>query len=123
MRRAKRERRLLPFGAGLAVGYAATLALSAVVGLLLFLTDSAEGFSAVAAVIIQAVCAFLAGRTAGKLRRRGGLKTGLLCGVMYFAPFAVVAVVWGTFGGALLWIKLALCIIFGTAGGVSGVNL
>lgn len=122
MRRAKKERRLLPFGAAMAVGYAATLALSAAAGLLLLLTDSAEGLSGSAAAIIQTICAFLAGRTAGRLRRRGGLKTGLLCGIMYLAPFLLIAVIWGTLGGALLWIKLALCVVAAMAGGVSGTN-
>lgn len=122
MRRVKREHRLLPFAAGVITGYIVTLVLSAAAAFLLFVTDSAEGLSGAVAVIISALSCFIAGRRAGRLRRRDGLRTGFLCGILYMLPLVLVAVIWGTFGGALFWVKLILCAVFGAAGGVNGVN-
>ncbi len=122
MRRVRKEHRLLPYAAGVITGYIVTLMLSAVAALLLFLTDSAEGLSGAAAVIISALSCFCGGRRAGRLRRHDGLRTGFICGIIYMLPFALVALIWGTFGGALFWVKLILCAVFGAAGGVNGVN-
>ena len=122
MRRAKREHRLLPYAAGVITGYIVTLVLSAAAAFVLFLTDSAEGLSGAVAVVIAALSCFFAGRRAGRLRRRGGLKTGFFCGILYVLPLTVVAIIWGTFGGMLFWVKLILCAAFGAAGGVNGVN-
>lgn len=99
MRRKKNRSRLLPFGAGLAAGYLLTIGVAA-----------------------AALGSFLCGRTAGKQRRRGGLKTGAVCGVLYCVPLILAALIFGTVQGILLPVKAALCIGFAAAGGVSGVN-
>lgn len=122
MRRVKREHHLLPIAAGVITGYIVTLVLSMAAALLLFLTDSAEGLSGAAAVIIAALSCFFAGRRAGRLRRRDGLKTGFICGILYMLPLTLAAIIWGTFGGTLFWVKLVLSAVFGAAGGVNGVN-
>ncbi len=122
MRRVRKEHRLLPYAAGAITGYIVTLVLSAAAALLLFLTDSAEGLSGAAAVITSALSCFCGGRRAGRLRRRDGLKTGFICGILYMLPLTLVALIWGTFGGVLFWVKLILCAVFGAVGGVSGVN-
>lgn len=80
------------------------------------------GLSWIVAVPAAAMGSFLCGRTAGKMRHRGGLKTGAVCGIMYCVPLILLALIFGTVQGALLPVKLALCIGFGAAGGVSGVN-
>jgi len=69
-----------------------------------------------------ALGSFLCGRTAGKQRRRGGLKTGAVCGVLYCVPLILAALIFGTVQGILLPVKAALCIGFAAAGGGSGVN-
>ncbi len=122
MRRVKREHRMLPYAAGVITGYIVTLVLSAAAALLLFLTDSAQGLSGAVAVVAAALSCFFGGRRAGRLRRRDGLRTGFVCGILYMLPLTLVAIIWGTFGGALLWVKLILCAVFGAAGGVNGVN-
>lgn len=122
MRRVKRERRMLPYAAGLVTGYIVTLVLSAIAALVLFLTDSAEGLSGAVAVVVSALSCFMAGRRAGRLKRRDGLKAGFICGLLYMLPLTLVAMIWGAFGGALFWVKLILCAVFGAAGGVNGVN-
>ena len=78
--------------------------------------------AAAAAVPAAALGSFLCGRTAGKQRRRGGLKTGAVCGVLYCVPLILAALIFGTVQGILLPVKAALCIGFAAAGGVSGVN-
>ena len=122
MRRVKREHRMLPYAAGVITGYIVTLVLSAAAAFALFLTDSAEGLSGAAAVIIAALSCFWAGRRAGRLKRRDGLKSGFLCGILYMLPLTLVAIIWGTFGGTLFWVKLILSAVFGAAGGINGVN-
>lgn len=122
MRRAKKERRFVPFTAGIASGYLISLLFAAAGAVLILLTDSAESFSGVMAMITLAAGSFISGRTAGSLRRRSGLKTGALCGIMYLLPLVLLSLIFGTMTGALLLIKIVLCFAFGAAGGVFGVN-
>lgn len=122
MRKPKRDNKIVPFASGLASGYIVTLALSAAAALLLLLSGSAEALSGAVSVIVMAVSCFFAGRTAGKLRRRSGLKSGALCGLLYFAPLVLLGVIFRTIGGLMLIVKLLLCVAFAAAGGVVGVN-
>lgn len=122
MRRVKREYRLLPYAAGLLTGYIVTLVISTAAALMLFLTDSAEGLSGTVAIAASALSCFFGGRKAGRFKRRDGLKTGFVCGILYMLPLTLIALIWGTFGGALFWVKLILCAVFGAVGGVNGVN-
>ncbi len=122
MRRAKKEYRLLPFAAGWIYGYMITLALSVIGAVLLLVTDSAEGLSGAVSVIIMAAASFMGSRHAGRIRQRDGLKTGALCALIYFAPFLLLGLIFRSVGGVLLIVKLLLCVAFGAAGGVVGVN-
>lgn len=122
MRKRRSNSRLLPFGAGLAAGYMLTAGTAAAGALIMWILGADGGLSWIVAVPAAAMGSFLCGRTAGKMRRRGGLKTGAVCGIMYCVPLILLALIFGTVQGALLPVKLALCIGFGAAGGVSGVN-
>ncbi len=122
MRRKKSRSRFMPFGAGLAAGYLLTLAVAAVGALIMWLTGADGSVAWLAAVPAAALGSFICGRTAGKQRRRGGLKTGAACGVLYCIPLVLAALIFGTVQGVLLPVKVALCIGFAAAGGVSGVN-
>lgn len=122
MRKRRGNSRFAPFIAGLLAGYLLTAGISAVGALLMWLTGADSGLSWLAAVPAAALGSFLCGRTAGKMRRRGGLKTGAVCGVMYFLPLLLLSLICGQIQGVLLTVKLVLCIAFGTAGGVAGVN-
>lgn len=122
MRKRRSNSRLLPFGAGLAAGYMLTAGTAAAGALIMWILGADGGLSWIVAVPAVAMGSFLCGRTAGKMRRRGGLKTGAVCGIMYCVPLILLALIFGTVQGVLLPVKLALCIGFGAAGGVSGVN-
>lgn len=122
MRKRRRNSRLAPFGAGLAAGYLLTAGIAAAGALIMWIAGADSGLSWLAAVPAAALGSFLCGRTAGKMRRRGGLKTGALCGVLYCLPLIVLSLIFGQVQGVLLPVKLALCIGFGAAGGVAGVN-
>ena len=65
---------------------------------------------------------FFCGRAAGRTRRKDGLKTGAICGVMYVVPLILIGLITGMAQGVLLLVKLMLCLGFAAAGGVSGVN-
>ena len=88
----------------------------------MLVTDSAEAFSGAMSMITLAAGSFVSGRTAGMLRRRSGLKTGAVCGSLYLLPLVLLSLIFGTMAGLLLVIKLVLCLSFGAAGGVFGVN-
>lgn len=122
MRKRRRNSRIAPFGAGLLAGYILTGAIAAFGALLMCIMGADSGLSWLTAVPAEALGSFLCGRTAGKLRHRGGLKTGALCGLFYCLPLIMLSVFFGEIQGVLLPVKLALCIGFGAAGGVAGVN-
>ncbi len=122
MRRSKREQRLQPFAAGIIIGYITTLLLSAAGALFLLLTDSAEALAGAASVVIMAVSCYIAGHTAGKQRRHGGMAAGALCGLLYMTLPFLISLLTLNVGGTLLIVKLLLCTCFGAAGGVVGVN-
>lgn len=121
MRKAKRDNRAKPFIIGLVLGYAVTAVICALAAAMLSLTDSASNGAGAAAAIALSVGSFVCGKTAGILRRRNGLKTGALCGVLFVLPAIVLSLIFSGFGGGLI-LKIALCLAFGTVGGVAGVN-
>ncbi len=122
MRRIKREHRLLPFTAGIASGYITTLIITAAGAALLLATDSVAALSGAVSITAVAASCFAAGRTAGRLRRHGGMAAGALCGVLYLLLPLAVSLVTFNVGGVLLIVKLLLCISFGAVGGIVGVN-
>lgn len=80
------------------------------------------GMAWLVAVPAAAFGSFVCGRTAGRMRRRGGLKTGSVCGLLYCVPLIILGIIFRTSEWILLPVKLILCIGFGAAGGVAGVN-
>ena len=122
MRRPKRDHRLRPFATGIIIGYIATIVLSVAGALFLLLTDSAEALSGAASVIVMAVSCYIAGYTSGKLRRHGGMAAGAACGLLYMILPFLISLLTLNVGGTLLVVKLLLCVGFGAAGGVVGVN-
>lgn len=122
MRRKRRNSPLLPYLAGLAVGYGVMLPVSAGAALILSFFDGAAKTAGAAAVLAMAIGSYFCGRTAGAMRRRGGLKTGLLCGLLFSVPPILLSLIFREFAGAMLPVKLILCVAFGIVGGVAGVN-
>lgn len=122
MRKKKRETRFTPFAAGVAAGYMAALIVAALAAGLMTITDTAAYASGAAALLAVSLGSLFAGRVSGKIRRKDGLKTGALCGIIYILPLILISLIFGLAGGAMLAVKAALCVIFGMVGGVSGVN-
>lgn len=122
MRKPKKRRPFAPFAAGLLSGYLSALAVCAAAALVLSFTDLASSAAGAAALLAAAAGSFVSGRTAGIIKKRSGLKTGALCGVLFIAPLALLSAVFGLLGGVMLIVKSVLCICFAAAGGVVGVN-
>lgn len=122
MRKMRKNSRFMPYLFGLAAGLGTVLLISAAAALILSFSDAAARSAGAASVIALSVGSFVCGRTAGVIRRREGLKTGALCGVMFAAVPIIFSLIFGTFGTAMLFVKPLLCVFFGTAGGVAGVN-
>lgn len=122
MRKRKRDSELLPYAAGLVLGYAAMLLVSAAAALILSVTGAAASAAGAAAVLALSIGSFVCGRTAGIMRRRNGLKTGALCGLIFSVLPVILSIIFRLFGTPMLIIKPILCIAFGTVGGVAGVN-
>lgn len=107
---------------GLAAGVTVTLAVCALSALLLSFSDKASKAAGAAAVIALAIGSFICGRVAGAIKRRSGLKTGALCGLMFAFPITLLTLIFGEDAWGMLILKILLCFIFGTVGGISGVN-
>ncbi|MBD5130646.1 MAG: TIGR04086 family membrane protein [Ruminococcaceae bacterium] len=121
MRKHKQNSRLLPYAAGLTVGYTAALLVSALAAALLSLTDAAAQTAGAAAVLAMSIGSFLCGRTAGIIKHRDGLKTGVLCGLAFVLPLLILSAIFGRWS-AMFFVKLLLCTAFAAVGGVAGVN-
>lgn len=122
MRKGGHNSKVTPYAAGLAAGYAALLLTSLAAALLLSFFDAASKAAGAAAVLALSVGSFVCGRTAGALRRREGLKTGALCGLIFAGLPVILSLIFGQFGTPLLIVKPLLCAAFGACGGVAGVN-
>lgn len=122
MRRKKRENRFAPYFAGMIVGYAVILIVILAGAGLISMTENPTAAASAVAIPALALGCFLCGKTAGAIKRQGGLKTGFLCGILMFAPVAAVSLFAGMAEGMLMAVKAAVCLCFSTAGGVSGVN-
>lgn len=121
MRKKKKNSRLMPYGAGLCLGYAALAAISGVAALIVLITD-ASGAAGVAAIAAIAAGSFISGRVVGKINRKNGMKSGAICGTAFIVPILLFSVIFGKAGTFLLFVKIALSVVFGAVGGVSGVN-
>ncbi len=122
MRKKKRNSRFAPFAAGIAAGYGAALIAAALAAGALTITDTAASGAGAAAILAISAGSFVGGRIAGKLRRKNGLQTGAVCGILFILPLVVISLIFGLAGSALLVVKAILCLVFGMIGGVSGVN-
>lgn len=122
MRKRKHNSAITPYAAGLILGYAAAILVSAGAALLLSFTDTASKTAGAAAVLALSIGSFVCGRTAGAMRRRNGLKTGALCGLLFSVLPIILSLIFRLFGTVMLIIKPILCIAFGAVGGVAGVN-
>lgn len=122
MRRHKRASAFTPYIIGLGIGYAAAVLVCAAAALLLSFSNAAAKAAGAAAVVAVSIGSFVCGRVAGRLKHRNGLGTGALCGLMFSALPVLLSLIFGTFGTAMLIVKPLLCVFFGSAGGVAGVN-
>lgn len=122
MRKKKIDSRYVPYLAGMAAGCATTLLVSIASAVVLSFSDSAGRSAGAASVIALSLGSFVCGRIAGMLRHRDGMRTGALCGLIFSAVPLILSVVFGQFGSIMVLIKPLLCVFFGTAGGVAGVN-
>ena len=122
MRKKKINSRYVPYLAGMAAGYATVIIISAASAVVLSFSDSAGKSAGAASVIALALGSFVCGRIAGMLRHRDGMRTGALCGLVFSAVPMVLSIVFGQFGSIMMLVKPLLCVFFGTAGGVAGVN-
>lgn len=122
MRRHKRSNAFFPYAVGLGVGYAAAILICAASALVLSFSDAAAKAAGAAAVVALSVGSFLCGRTAGQIKHRDGLRTGALSGLLFSVLPVLLSIVFSSFGTAMLFVKPLLCVFFGTAGGVAGVN-
>lgn len=122
MRRPKRDDGIRAYLMGTLIGYAAMLLTILPAAFILSLMKSATKASGAAAVIALTVGGFVCGKTAGYVRRKNGLKTGFLCGVMFSVPMIIFTLIFTGGSTGMLFLKIALCISFSAVGGVSGVN-
>lgn len=122
MRRKKNVSPFTPYLIGLAVGTAAALLICIAAALILLFSDAAAKAAGAASVVALSVGSFLCGQTTGKIKRRNGLQTGALSGLLFSVLPVLLSIIFLSFGTAMLFVKLLLCVFFGTAGGVAGVN-
>lgn len=122
MRKKKINSKYVPYLAGLAVGYATAVLISVAAAVILSFSDAAARSAGAASVIALSVGSFVCGRTAGIIRHRDGMRTGALCGLMFSVLPVILSLIFGYFGSVMLFVKPLLCVFFGTAGGVAGVN-
>lgn len=122
MRRHKNNSAFLPYAIGLGAGYAAAVLICVAAALILVFSDAAAKAAGAASVVALSVGSFLCGRTTGRIKHRDGLQTGALSGLMFSVLPILLSIVFKSFGTGMLFVKLLLCVFFGTAGGVAGVN-
>lgn len=122
MRKLKRNDKLKPYLLGTLFGYIAMILTILPAAVILSMMRSASKGAGAAAVVSLMVGGFVCGKTTGLVRRRDGLKTGLLCGLLFAVPIMILTLIFSTKSGGSLLLKIALCVAFATVGGVSGVN-
>ncbi len=121
MRKNKRNDKLKPYLLGTLLGYAAVILTVFPAALILSFMKTASKAAGAAAVISLAAGAFICGKIAGFIRQRDGLKTGILCGVLFCVPMLVFTLIFSRSADNTV-LKAALCVAFAAVGGVSGVN-
>ena len=120
--RSLKEHIMLPFGMAVTAGAFAAVAVLLLTSLVLFVLQLPADWGYIMGLLSLSVGCFTAGYVLGRKKRRSGIKQGALCGTAMFLLCLIGGVFFGsvTLGGALA--KLAVCMIAGITGGVSGVN-
>ena len=107
--------------AGLCLGYAFLAVISGIAAVIVLITD-ASAAAGVSAIVAIAVGSFISGRVVGKFNKKNGMKSGAICGAVFIAPILLLSVIFGKAGTFMLFVKIILSLVFGAAGGISGVN-
>lgn len=102
------------------MGYTGALAVSLLAAGVLSFTDAAAKTAGGAAVLALIIGSFLCGRTAGVIKRRDGLKTGALCGLIFVLPLLLISAIFYNSWSAMFIIKLLLCTAFAAVGELRG---
>ena len=121
MRKKKKSSKLMPFGAGLCAGFAVLAAISCAAAVIVLITDASQA-AGVAAIVAIAAGSFISGRVVGKMQRKNGMRSGAICGTEFIVPILLFSIIFGRAGTFMMLVKIILSVVFGAAGGISGVN-
>ena len=113
---------MLPFGTAVTAGAFAAVAVLLLTSLVLFVLQLPADWGYIMGLLSLSTGCFVAGYVLGKRKRRSGIKQGLLCGMALFLLCLVGGIISGSVTAGGFFAKLAVCLIAGITGGVTGVN-
>lgn len=120
--RSLKEHIMLPFGMAVTVGVAAAAVVLLLASTVMFVLQlPAESGYIMGLAALTVGCA-AAGYALGRMKCRGGIKQGALCGMALFLLCLIGGVIFGSVTVGGFFGKLAVCLSAGVVGGVAGVN-
>ena len=120
--RSLKEHIMLPFAAAVTAGAFAAVAVLLLTSLVLFVLQLPADWGYIMGLVSLSTGCFVSGCVLGRKKGQGGIKQGLLCGMALFLLCLAGGVVFGSVTVGGFFSKLAVCVIAGVTGGVTGVN-
>lgn len=120
--RSLKEHIMLPFGTAVTAGALAAIAVLLLTSLVLFVLQLPADWGYIMGLLSLSVGCLTAGYVLGRKKRRSGIKQGLLCGTALFLLCLIGGLIFGSVTAGGFFAKLAVCLIAGVIGGVTGVN-
>ena len=117
-----KEHIMLPFGAAVTAGAFAAVTVLLLTSLVVFVLQLPADWGYIMGLLSLSMGCFVAGYVLGRKKRRSGIKQGLLCGTALFLLCLAGGIIFGSVTAGGVFAKLAVCLIAGITGGVTGVN-
>ena len=117
-----KEHIMLPFGTAVTAGAFAAVTVLLLTSLVMFVLQLPADWGYIMGLLSLSVGCFTAGYVLGRKKRKSGIKQGMLCGMALFLLCLAGGFIFGSVTAGGFFSKLAVCLIAGITGGVTGVN-
>lgn len=114
--------RVKPYAVAAAAGLAVICGILIITSWLASAFDMPEGIDIFFSYIALAGGCLASGRFCGKKLRHNGLINGCVCGLAIIGVMVFLSLFTGNFNGDVVIIKVTVAAVFGSVGGITGVN-
>jgi len=115
-------RKIMTYGLSTVVGAAVAVVFLLLSAFLMYALGAPLYYAEYLSLMSMGLGCMVSGFISGRIKRRGGLKIGFRCAVIFLLILAIGAVIAGQFNGNGAIARILTAVVTGCTGGVLGVN-